>query len=266
MNTANNVQIIEITPQLAESFLEKNTSNRPLSLRTIKELSIAMRQGEWQVNGEAIKFDEEGQLIDGQHRLNAIIRADTPIRTYVLRDLPSDSFKSLDTGKKRNSADTLGILGYANPLQLAATTRFIINFEANQIRSSEPVTNQQMEKYIEAEPAIEKSVDFIKALKCESVLAASLAAGLHFLFACHDADEAEIFFRDLAKGTMLAASDPVFLLREKLMFYKNRVGANLNRREKAAHVIKAWNYRRTGKIVKRLTWAKKTGEEFPVIR
>ena len=67
-------------------------------------------------------------------------------------------------------------------------------------------------------------------------------------------------------GILLAASDPVFLPREKLLFYKRRVGAKLTQRELVALVIKVWNYRRTGKIVKRLTWMKKTGEEFSIIR
>ena len=62
---------------------------------------------------------------------------------------------------------------------------------------------------------------------------------------------------------MLSDSDPVFLLREKLMFYKSRLGARLTREEATALVIKAWNCRRTGRIVKKLVWAKKNGEAVP---
>jgi hypothetical protein len=266
MNTANNVQIIEITPQLAESFLEKNTSNRPLSLRTINELAQAMENDEWQVNGEAIKFDIQGNLIDGQHRLKAIIKSNQPIRTFVLRDLSADSFKTLDTGKKRGNADTLSILGFNNPALLAASSRFVFNFQASQLRSNKVVSNLQMEDFIARNPEICLSIDFIKEIKAESLFPGAVAAGLHFLMCKSDRDDAELFFRDLAKGSMLGATDPVFLLRERLLYYKNRVGSRLSRRELVAHIIKAWNYRRTGKIVKRLKWAKKTGEEFPVIR
>ena len=266
MITTNDVQVIDVTPELAHRYLESNISNRPLSIRTVNELAQAMLNDEWQLNGEAIKFDAQGNLIDGQHRCQAIMKADTSIRTYVLRNLPADSFKTLDTGKKRNNADTLGILGYSNPTQLAATARFVLNFETNQLRSNEIVTNQRMEHFVEESPKVIESLAFIKQIKAESVLPASIAAGLHYLMAECDGEGAEIFFRDLAKGSMLAASDPVFLLREKLLFYRNRFGARLSRRELVAHVIKAWNYRRTGKIVKRLTWAKKTGEEFPIIR
>ena len=78
-----------------------------------------------------------------------------------------------------------------------------------------------------------------------------------------DFEFADLFFADLAKGSMLRDHDPVFLLREKLMFYKSRLGARLTRQEACALVVKAWNYRRTGRLVKKLIWAKKNGEAFP---
>ena len=266
MNTAQNAQVLEVTPELAHRYLERNKTNRPVSLRTVKELTRAIGDGEWQVNGESIKFDVLGNLIDGQHRCHAVIKAEKPIKTFVLFDLPSDSFKTLDTGKKRNNADTLGIMGFRNPTQLAAAARFVVNFKSNTLRSNEIVTNQAMEHFIDGHPRIMESVTFVKEIKADSVLPISVAAGLHFLFTEVDADDAELFFRDLAKGSMLSATDPVFLLREKLIYYKNRVGSKLTRRETVAHVIKAWNYRRTGKTVKKLMWAKKTGEEFPIIQ
>ncbi len=113
-----NVTVQEITPTMAQRYLEQNRANRPLSARTVRELSQAIHNDEWQVNGEAIKFDEDGNLIDGQHRMNAVIHSNRSIKTYVLRNLPSDSFKTLDTGKKRNNADTLGLLGLSNPAVL----------------------------------------------------------------------------------------------------------------------------------------------------
>jgi len=266
MNIVSNAHIVEITPLIAQRYLERNAANRPLSNRTVTELSSAIQNDEWQINGEAIKFDEHGNLIDGQHRLNAVIKSNRSIKSYVLKNLPTDSFKTLDTGKKRNNADTLGLLGYGNPTQLAAACTFVVSLRTNQLRTSEHVTNIQMEQFIEEHPAIVDSVHFVRSVGAHSLVPAAVAAGLHFLMSDVDTDDAEIFFRDLAKGSMLSASDPAFLLREKLLFYKHRVGAKLTRREIAAHVIKAWNYRRTGRVVKRLTWAKKMGEEFPIIR
>lgn len=266
MDTATNVHVVEVTPRLARSYLENSAGNRPLSIRTVQELARAILNGEWQLNGESIKFDKLGNLIDGQHRCQAIIKADRAVQTFVLFDLPSDSFKTLDTGKKRNNADTLGLLGFGNPIVLAATCRFAVNFQTNQLRSNEIVTNIRMEHFIDENPDILDSVHFVKNVKADSLLPGAVAGGLHFLMSQRDEDDAELFFRDLGKGSMLAANDPVYLLREKLLYYRGRHGAKLTRRDSAALVVKAWNYRRTGKIVKRLTWAKKNGEDFPVIQ
>ena len=163
MNTASNVQVIDVTPKLAQSYLETNSSNRPLSIRTVNELTRAILNDEWQRNGESMKFDRAGNMIDGQHRCHAVIKADRAIQTYVLFDLPSDSFKTLDTGKKRNNADTLGLLGFSNPALLAAVCRFVANFKTNQLRSSELVTNIRMEQFIDTNPEIVDSMNVIKS-------------------------------------------------------------------------------------------------------
>jgi hypothetical protein len=50
-------------------------------------------------------------LVDGQHRLAAIIEADLPIEVTVFTDVGAGTFDVLDTGKRRNAADVLAIEG-----------------------------------------------------------------------------------------------------------------------------------------------------------
>ena len=164
------VTIETITPEIAKRYLQRNEVNRPLSIRTVQELTRAIVNGEWQINGEAIKLDLHHNLIDGQHRCHAVVKADRPIKTYVMRGLPADSFKTLDTGKKRNNADTLGLLGFGNPVVLAATCRFAVNLQTNQLRSNEIVTNIRMEHFIEENPEILDSAHFVKNVKADSLL------------------------------------------------------------------------------------------------
>ena len=71
-----NAKIVDITPEMAREYLEKNSHNRRLSERSVRNLATAIKNGEWQVNGEAIKVDKEGNLLDGQHRLSAIEKRD----------------------------------------------------------------------------------------------------------------------------------------------------------------------------------------------
>jgi hypothetical protein len=69
-------KITLITPELAEKFLEKNSNNyRKLSEKVVKAYQIDMETGNWKFNGDSIKFNKSGQLVDGQHRLTAISRS-----------------------------------------------------------------------------------------------------------------------------------------------------------------------------------------------
>ena len=67
----NDVQLVEITPELAHEWLGFNTHNRNIRQRIVTAYAADMTGGDWQWNGESIKFAEDGTLLDGQHRLAA---------------------------------------------------------------------------------------------------------------------------------------------------------------------------------------------------
>lgn len=57
---------------------------------------------------QGIAFDTNGRLIDGQHRLHAIIEAGVPIQISVTRGCSAASFSILDRGANRSQSDILG--------------------------------------------------------------------------------------------------------------------------------------------------------------
>jgi hypothetical protein len=69
-----------VTPVKAGEWLQANTPNRPLSKPIVKAFAEAMRRGEWVVTHRGIAFDTNGVLVDGQHRLAAIVEADVRSR------------------------------------------------------------------------------------------------------------------------------------------------------------------------------------------
>lgn len=66
---------IFMTPQLAAQMLAKNTGNREIRQATVKSYAADMQAGQWRTTHQAIAVDETGRLVDGQHRLNAVIAA-----------------------------------------------------------------------------------------------------------------------------------------------------------------------------------------------
>lgn len=102
-----NVKIETITPEIAESYLKRNTNNyRSIDSWTVKMYADDMAAGRWQFNGESIRFSKSGELIDGQHRLKAIVKAKVPVKMLVVRDV-DDEVSIYDVGKGRTSAQIL---------------------------------------------------------------------------------------------------------------------------------------------------------------
>lgn len=80
--------VIDVTPELARVWLRANTRNRNTRERAVTEYARDMVAGHWNLNGEAIKFAYDGSLLDGQHRLRAVIEADATVQMLVVVGLP----------------------------------------------------------------------------------------------------------------------------------------------------------------------------------
>ncbi len=122
-----NSQIETITPAKAAEYLKSNTLNRPLSKNYVLALADQMRRGQWRMNGEAIIFSESGRLLDGQHRLAAIIKSGVSVTMAVTRGISEDVFHTIDTGKGRTGADVFAIAGIKNYAGISAgISRFLV--------------------------------------------------------------------------------------------------------------------------------------------
>ena len=91
-----------ITPQLAELYLQKNTkNNRKVTKKTVGNYAADMSSGNWRLSPDCIAFDEHDHLINGQHRMEAVISCGKPVKFAVLRKFPKDSMQCFDIGKRR---------------------------------------------------------------------------------------------------------------------------------------------------------------------
>jgi hypothetical protein len=114
------MQLENITPRKAADWLKRNINNRPLSETVVDELAKAIIDGQWQVNGDAIRFDSSGDLTDGQHRLMAVIKAGNPVQSWVCRGIEQKAFDTIDRGHKRTNGHILARRGELHYNMLAA--------------------------------------------------------------------------------------------------------------------------------------------------
>lgn len=81
-------RLVLITPALAIKWLEGNVHNRRLDYRLAEMYASDIRSGKWLLTHQGIAFDVNGVLVDGQHRLWAIVIANKPVKMYVATGLP----------------------------------------------------------------------------------------------------------------------------------------------------------------------------------
>ena len=107
-------EVIRITPEMALDMLCKNSSNRKIRQSRVKYYAEQMRAGNWHLTGQGITFAKDGTLLDGQHRLHAIVECELPQEMLVIYD--ADKVSTYDCGLKRSIADQLQLAGanYAN--------------------------------------------------------------------------------------------------------------------------------------------------------
>ena len=103
------VRQIMMTPEHAEMILAKNYGNRLFRSNWANELAKMIENGEWNLTHQAIAIAANGRLLDGQHRLTAIVKAQQPVPVLLAENCDPASFISIDKGIKRSTADSLGI-------------------------------------------------------------------------------------------------------------------------------------------------------------
>jgi hypothetical protein len=258
-------EIVTVTPDMAGDWLGLNTHNRPLRENWVYDLARRIDTGEWTLNGESIKFNGNGKLIDGQHRLTAVVMANKPITTVVVRGAPEDSFATIDGGRKRTIADAFALNGEANATLLASVVVMHWRYEhrvliGRVIFPSSKAAMLHLEEHPGLRDAMRMGARTHDKVQC-SISALGTAA---YLFMQQDQDAAERFFETLATGTGLSAGDPIYRLRER--FIANRAARmKASAPELLALTIKAWNFWRIGREISASTlmWRYRGGELFP---
>ena len=56
------IRVEYITPDKAKRYLSGNQNNRKLSTSIVNQYSESIKRGEWKLNGESIKFDNDGKI------------------------------------------------------------------------------------------------------------------------------------------------------------------------------------------------------------
>lgn len=141
--------IMIVGPQEAEAFLAHNAkNNRKISQSYVETLACIIRNGKWMLTHQGIAFNERGELIDGQHRLSAIVQAGIAVPLMVTTGENNNAILLVDNNKGRNARDAMRMkygAGYQSDSNIISCVRFMM---AGFGYSNTIYSNQEIEAYI----------------------------------------------------------------------------------------------------------------------
>lgn len=244
------VKIELITPERAAKLLERNKSNRRIREGRVREIARAITAGHWYVTGDTIKINGDGSLLDGQHRLSAIVAAGVPVRIAVARGVDSVAQRAMDRTLSRTLGDDLRMAGHAHYNMLAAACGLRMRWDdGSRSGGSFGVTRASLDDandVLQRVPHFERSVAMCADHRLTKLVQGSVAAMCHSVWYEIDPRLADAFIEDFASGVGLKKRDPVLAVREKLIearaaHVKYRVG------DLIAILMRAWNARIEGR-------------------
>ncbi|MFI1012623.1 hypothetical protein [Streptomyces sp. NPDC020965] len=246
--------IIVLHPVLATRLLRRNTRNRNLRPAAVENYVRDIEAGTWPLNGEALKFDVDGNILDGQHRLHAVSKAGAPVTTLIVGGLPAETQSTMDSGMRRTTADALALADEPNAATVASILRRVWAWEQGDrkfARRANPTTTESRALLLK-HPEIRRSAEIATRTRAAFPHIPQSALGTaHFLVNAVDPDDCAWFFQRLADGADLSPRHPILALRSRVTSERAKEGRILWARH-LSYLIYSWNAVREDRPLARL--------------
>lgn len=273
MLQANEIKTV-ITPEMAARFLEANKDNRPISDNTVRLYADEMRRDKWMLNGDTICFDEQGRLLNGQHRLKACVLSGKPFEAIVIGGFSRDSFSTFDNGRSRLIGQLLAMFGtedynYAGAcVKCAAVLRRRQTIVKGGASKSCGLNNRQMVELYLVNPdgynaCTKLALNIVKPKNALKFMTAGPLAGhLYYLIydLGHKRDTVEYFFRSLASYSSCTNST-IEALRMRFAT-DGRGGTTFSSEARQCLLAKCWNAYIAGRDMKLIKWTESEGKVY----
>lgn len=237
-----------VTPAKADEWLARNTDNRRMRKNVVSRYARDVKSGEWLENGSAISFSEDGVLLNGQHRLAAIVQANRSITALVVRGLPAKSQDTMDDLAKRSLADTFNFHGINNATAAASITRRILLWQ-NGVRTNngnyQPTKAESLDA-IRTDPSIAIAINAAGQMSKRNLVSPSIVGLTWWLFWNIDEEDCSEFWASLHTGSNLSSNSPIYLVREQIVYMKSKA-ERVPETAFLAYIIQAWNHYRADK-------------------
>lgn len=207
-------EILEITPEIARQMMSQNSKNRPINGKRVDDLARELSSGRFVFNGDTVRVDEDGILLDGQHRLAACIKTGISFQAVVVTGLPRSVMPTIDQHSKRTIGQVLSLEGVIHANQTAAIVRMIYGI-ATGTRFSARLTSTEVLNALERHPLVHDST---KCTRHVFPKMGSIIGGIHYIgvFLGRD-DDADQFVKVWRDGIPSYDGCAVHVCRERMV-------------------------------------------------
>lgn len=257
------VGLVNVTPEVAKNWLKHNPRNRrfwePTTLRYERDMSGKR----WPFTGDTVKFSDQDEMLDGQHRCKAIKNSGVAQQLLVVSGLPTKAQAFMDGGRKRNAGTTLSIDKTPHSTAVAAVARLALKWNPGGIwvreRGTElfgdlQLSNPEVLEFVAKHPAVHEAARRGAAVAGAVPGARPSVIGAAYLRASMLEDgmfAAAEWFEKLETGAGLELGNPVLALRNGMMRVRAEKLAN-PQIPQLWKVVRTWNASRTGEEMGRL--------------
>lgn len=247
-NISMSTGVEKITPEKAVRWLEDTEKverfvNRGLSEGNILLFAETMVRGAWEINHQGIAlFKHEGRwiILDGQHRMWAIVKGNIPVMMTIARyeggdlDDAIEIMKSFDRGQKRNLGQVITISTRGDVTRgstRVSAVRYLLAFLRGGGSPDRRFSRIIDSEILDGVERYKEHLDWFVTLKRGSgnvFLSAPVAAALIYARSVPQyAEQVERFGRQLSGGEGLYSGDPAMTFRDWVL---NKGSDNLLRR------------------------------------
>ena len=217
-----------VTPAKALEWLQNAAKNRHITDSVVRRYGADMQAGRWSLNGQGIIFSADGKLLDGRHRLTAIVATECEVQMLVVRGANPEAFQTMDSGRGRTLAHTLQIEGTKNAAAVSAAARIVWAYVAG-VNLRYSASRSELLNLIRAHPLIDEYATLIAnkdyLIKPLGVPRSAFAAVLAAANNARDRDlQVTEFIEGFITGEGLFSGDPRLTLRRWLARQRAETG------------------------------------------
>lgn len=234
----------EITPQSASNILKNfnggkgvDATNRGVSKSNIIKIANDIKEGNFHGYISTIVFDDEGILMDGQTRLQAVLASKVPCEMHVLMGVPRGGMVKIDIGRRRTNADRFRLSGVFGNVSNTQASKIEMISRMSVAAGSPDGTRRgkpfgKLKYLISDQEIIEESERLSVPIEYMTITNPSpkkelrwfpLLVGIaQWWVECDSSgipqgEEAKQFYDQIVSGLDLRNGDPIHILREKLV-------------------------------------------------